>query len=371
MRILLTGGGTGGHLYPGLAVADECLKRIPCEICFVGTRHGLEARVVPEKGYGFRTVWIGGFQRGKVLRNLLFPVKVVVSLIQAFLVVGRFRPDVVMGTGGYVSWPVLVAAILLRKKTMIQEQNLAPGVVTRFLAPWVDSVHLSFEGSVKFFRKQSNLRVSGNPTRENLEKGSRQEGCRRFDLRHDRTTLFVLGGSQGARGLNRAVLTLLDGLKRRRDVQVLWSAGPAWVAEIRDGIKEYEDRVRVFPYIDAMDMAYGVSDLLICRSGATTVAEVTRLGLSAVFVPFPWAAGGHQEENARMLQQAGAAEMVLESEIAGGRLEEVVFSLLDDVDRRKAMGRRAKEFGRPDAAGVIVNDMLSLCKTSVSGGPIP
>lgn len=360
MRVVLTGGGTGGHLYPGLAIADEIKKRTDCQILFVGTRDGIEAGVVPEKGYQFRTVWIGGFHRGRIGENILFPVRVIVSLVQALIMVSRFRPDVVLGTGGYVSWPVMMAGVLLRKRTVIQEQNLIPGVVTRVLSPFVNSVHLSFEGSKRFFWRLSNLRVSGNPTREDLERGSRGEGYRRFGLQPNRKTIFVFGGSQGARSINQTVLKFVDRLVKKKKVQVLWATGTNWIEEIQRETRRYGDRVQVVPYVRDMGSAYKVSDLLICRSGATTVAEVTRLGLPAVFIPFPGAAGGHQEENARVLYQAGVAEMVLEDQIREGKLEDVVFSLLDDPDRREKMGKRAMDFGKSDAASVIADDIIRL-----------
>ncbi len=358
MRVLLTGGGTGGHLYPALAIAEELKKRIACHILFVGTRTGLESRVVPDKGYGYKMIWISGLRRGKIWVNCFFPFKMMVSLFQALVIVIRFRPNVVLGTGGYVSWPVLTGSILLRKKTMIQEQNQQPGLVTRICAPFVDSVHLSFEESKCFFKKQSHLHVSGNPTLWNITLDRRDLGYQQFGLRSDRMTVFIFGGSQGARGINQAVLSVLDRLMERSDLQLLWATGPRWFEEIKNRIGSLENRVRVVSYIEDMGLAYSVSDLLVCRAGATTIAEVTRLGLPVIFIPFPGAAAGHQEKNAGVLWEAGAAEMVLESQIGDGKLGEVLFSLLDSPARRFEMARRAKKYGRPDAASAIVNDLI-------------
>ena len=364
MRLLFTGGGTGGHLYPGLAIAEEFGNRISCQILYVGTKRGLEASVIPEKGYRFQTVWVSGFQRGEILKNVLFPVKVAVSLIQALFIVGCFHPDVILGTGGYVSWPVLMAGVLMRKKIVIQEQNWMPGIVTRILAPFADSVYLSFESSRKFLRKKSNLRVSGNPTREGLDGFSRDQSCCHFQLDGDKTTLFVFGGSQGARAINQAVLKILERLMERKNIQILWATGPRWIEEIKNKTKIYGTKIRAFPYIRDMGMAYRASDVIVCRAGATTVAEVTRLGLAVIFIPLPGAAEGHQKENARILNQANAAEVVLEEEIDRDRLAEVVFFLLDDPDRRRRMGERAKMFGKPDAARIIVEDILMQWKVS-------
>ncbi|MFH1943033.1 MAG: undecaprenyldiphospho-muramoylpentapeptide beta-N-acetylglucosaminyltransferase [bacterium] len=362
MRLMLTGGGTGGHLYPGLAIAEEMERRVTCQIIFVGTKHGVEAKVVPDKGYRFRKVWISGFHRRRMWRNALFPLKVAVSFVQALFIVLSFQPDVIVGTGGYVSWPVLAAGLLTRKKIVLQEQNYKPGVVTRLMAPYAKSVHLSFENSKTFFWRISNLRVSGNPTRKELDVPCRDGDYAYFGLDAGKTTLFVLGGSQGARAVNEAVIKLMGGLMKREDVQILWAAGPRWSERVKKETEVYGNRVHVFPYIEEMGMAYCVSDIVICRAGATTVAELTRIGLPAVFIPLPGAAGGHQAENARVLKEAGAAEIVLEQEMDGGKLLEAVSRLLDDSEIRGAMGRIAKEFGRFDAARLIVDDILLMLK---------
>ncbi len=358
MKMVLTGGGTGGHLYPGLAVAQEVKDRLPCQILFIGTNRGLEAQVVPQKGYAFRTVWIRGLQRGRFLKNIVFPVRMLVSLIQALFIVGRFHPDVIVGTGGYVSWPVLSAGLLLGKRTVIQEQNRAPGLVTRVLAPFVDSVHVSFEDSKRFFKKTSNVHVSGNPTRNDLEGWSKEQGYSHWHLESKRTTLFIFGGSQGALSINRAMLDLLQDLMNHTDVQLLWATGPRWFDELQRKTETYRNRVRVHPYIQEMGMAYAVCDLVVCRAGATTVAEITRLGIPAVFIPFPGAAGGHQTENAQVLVRAGAAGMVLEEEIPSGKLRDVVLDLLKKHSSRRALAKRAKEFGRPEAVKIIADDII-------------
>jgi UDP-N-acetylglucosamine--N-acetylmuramyl-(pentapeptide) pyrophosphoryl-undecaprenol N-acetylglucosamine transferase len=359
LNIIITGGGTGGHLYPGLAIADEILKRTSCQILFIGTRNGLEAQVVPKKGYPFKTVWISGIHRGRIVGNILFPIKMIFSLIQALMILGQFPPDVIIGTGGYVSWPVIVAGILLRKLTVIQEQNEHPGLVNRILSHYVDSVHLSFESSTRFFRKKSNLLISGNPTRESLDEGSREAAVINYQLNPKQLTLFIFGGSQGARAVNNAVINLLPGLMNNKNIQLIWATGPRWFDDIYKKTNEWHDKIRIFPYIHDIEMAYWASDLLICRSGATTIAEITRMGLPAILIPFPGSAGGHQEANARVLYTAGAAEMVLENEIERGKFEKVIFSLLSDHKKRIAMGKRANQFGKPEAVKEIVNDIFS------------
>jgi UDP-N-acetylglucosamine--N-acetylmuramyl-(pentapeptide) pyrophosphoryl-undecaprenol N-acetylglucosamine transferase len=358
LRIILTGGGTGGHLYPALSILEELEKRVCCRVLFVGTRRGLEARTVPGRGVPFRAVWISGLKRNRLWTNALFPLKMAVSFFQSLFIVGRFAPDVVVGTGGYVSWPVLTAAVFLKRKTVIQEQNEKPGLVTRVLSAGVDSVHLSYESSKRFFRKPSNLHVSGNPTRGLLEGVRREDGCRAFQLDPEKKTLFVFGGSQGARSLNTAVLEDLEPLLSEPQVQILWATGPNWIDGIRERVGPLAGRVRALPYIDDMGSAYAAADLVLCRSGAGTTAEIARLGRCALFVPFPGAAGGHQEANARVMADAGAAILLHESELGPGSLKNTVLPLLADAKRMEGMALQAKKFGRPLAAGAIAEDIL-------------
>lgn len=360
VRVILTGGGTGGHLYPGLAILDALEARVFCETRFVGTRRGLEAKVVRQQGYDFKTIWISGLRRGRIFSNLLFPLKVVISLLQSVWIVLWFRPNVVIGTGGYVSWPVLAAACLLNKKTLIQEQNETPGLVTKALAAFVNSLHLSFESSKRYFWRQSNLHVSGNPTRDNLEGITRTRACRKLKLDPRKKTLFVFGGSQGARNLNNAVLGMIDSLMADPRVQILWATGPKWFSEIEKKTGIHSDRVRLLPFIGEMGAAYSSADLVVCRSGATTVAEIARLGLCAVFVPFPGAAEGHQESNARVMVDAEAAMMVRESEFPGGAFERTVLSLLKSPAKMKEIRGKAKTFAKPEAARTIAEDVLKL-----------
>lgn len=358
MRVLITGGGTAGHLFPGLAIVEELSERVPCQFLFIGTKQGVESRIVPERGMFFRTVWISGLHRKRFLKNILFPLKMFVSFVQALMLMHRFKPNIVLGTGGYVSWPVLMAGIVLHKTTVIQEQNRTPGLVTRTLAPWVDSIHVSFTESKSYFRNPEKVHVSGNPTRKDIDITTKKDGYRYFDLSPQKKTVFIFGGSQGSLMINQAVLKWIDTLLSNKDIQVLWAVGPRWFDSIRSAVTDCENRVRLFPFITDMGLAYGISDLVICRAGATTIAEVTYLGMPAVFIPLSTAAGGHQEKNARLLCDAGAAEMVLENELNTDRLTKTVSSLIRNSKKRKALGQKAKEFAQPNAAKNIVDDIL-------------
>ncbi len=228
LHAIFSGGGTGGHLFPALAIADEVKRLEPAaEVLFVGTSDKIEARVVPQKGYAFRSIWISGFRRGFYASNILFPVKAVAGLMQAISIIKRFKPDVVVGTGGYVSGPVLRAAVMLKVPTLIQEQNSYPGITTRLLARKVDEVHLTFERSKKYIDRTENVFVTGNPTRSDLDDVNIDDACRYFGFGpSDRNkTILVVGGSLGARSLNLAIEKHLETLMQH-GLRIIWQTGP-------------------------------------------------------------------------------------------------------------------------------------------------
>lgn len=356
IAVLFTGGATGGHLYPAIAIAEEISKSINSRIGFAGSRKGIEARVIPEKGYIFYQVWISGIQRKKIIMNLLLPFKIVVSLIQAIIIIVRFKPHIIIGTGGYVSWPVLAAGILLRKKIVIQEQNQYPGLVTRLIAPFADAVHLSYKNSVRYFKKKKNLHISGNPTRADLEKANSEKSYLFYQLKPDKTTLLILGGSQGSLFINKTIIKYLSELLQNDDLQILWATGENWYEWIKKETGEF-NQIKILPYIKDIGSAYAVCDLIICRAGATTIAEISRLGIPTVFIPLSTSAAGHQTGNAQMLAEVGAAEMILENEV-NDRFIKVIDNLLKDKKKREKMGEKAKIFSKPGAAERIVSDIF-------------
>jgi UDP-N-acetylglucosamine--N-acetylmuramyl-(pentapeptide) pyrophosphoryl-undecaprenol N-acetylglucosamine transferase len=358
LRVLVTGGGTGGHLYPALSIMETLEKKRKCDFLFIGTQKGIESKVIPMKRYPFQTIWISGLYRRKLIENLLFPVKLFVALIHSIFIVHRFYPDMVLGTGGYVSWPVLTAALILKKRTIIQEQNMYPGLVTKLLAPHVDGVYLSYESSVLFLKRKSNLHVVGNPIRKNLVRGTPKEGYRHFGLKPNWMTIFIFGGSQGARGINLAILSILDKLMTKANLQLLWATGSRWIVEVQQKTRTWEKRIKVMPFIHGIHLAYAISDLVICRSGATTIAEIAQLGLPALLIPYPAAARNHQEKNARMLCEKGAAEMVLESELDSKKLDHLIITLLENHQKRDTMRKNIKKFANPEAAEVIVKAII-------------
>lgn len=361
LRVLFAGGGTGGHLFPAIAIADELAGMEPAsEITFVGTKNKIESRIVPQSGYRFRTIWISGFGRGLSVKNLLFPFKLIVSMVQTYFILKETRPHVVVGTGGYVSGPVLRCAVFLGIPTLIQEQNSLPGVTTRLLAPKVNEVHLTFEQSKKHFTGSANLFVTGNPTRGSLEDVDRNLALEYFGFKpgDPRRTLLVIGGSLGARSINRAVAEILPGLISG-GLRVIWQTGTQ--ADPPEGVPVGslpEGSVCIKPFIERMDFAYSASDVVVSRAGATTIAELTRLGKPAILIPYPMAAGDHQRENARSLADGGAAILLDDSRLSPGLREEL--NRILDVEFGSAMSRKSKEFGRPEAAKKIASRIINL-----------
>lgn len=359
---MFAGGGTGGHLFPAIALADELRVREPgSAILFIGTRRKIEARVVPMRGYDFQTIWISGFRRGFHAGNLLFPAKLTVATMQALIAIRSFRPDVVVGTGGYVSGPVVFAATLTGVPTLIHEQNSFPGATTRFLGKRVDEVHLSFESSRVYFSRSDNLFVTGNPTRSALESADRNGALAHFGFNGDgRKTLLCFGGSLGARTINDAVEGML-GRMVERGVRVIWQSGAERYGRAKALAESMPaGTVWVERFIDRIELAYAASDLVVCRAGATTIAELTRLGKPAVLLPYPYAAAQHQVVNAKTLGNAGAAAVVEDREVAQ-KLESTIASLLDDDAARRRMGELCRTFGRPGAGAEIAEHIVRLC----------
>lgn len=355
--IVFAGGGTGGHLYPAIAVAEEVRRLRPAaSITFIGTRDRIEAREVPRHGFGFETIWISGFRRSLAPRNLLFPLKVVTALAQAAAHLRRLRADAVLGTGGYVSGPVLAAAAAMGIPTLLHESNSEPGVTTRLLASRVNEVHVTFEQTLERLRGVRGVRVTGNPTRSSLGSVGREEAARAFGLRPDRPTLLVTGGSLGASSINRAMAGRLPSLAGR-GVQVIWQTGTADERAMRLAAEGVAGVV-VSAFIERMELAYAAADLVLCRAGATTLAELTAVGMPAVLVPYPHAAADHQTFNARAMEAAGAAAVVRDADL-DAVLGPVLDDLLGDTGARREMAEHSRALGKPDAASVLARAVLA------------
>ncbi|MBX2990753.1 MAG: undecaprenyldiphospho-muramoylpentapeptide beta-N-acetylglucosaminyltransferase [Bacteroidetes bacterium] len=372
VRVCFAGGGTGGHLFPAIAIADEIRRRVPdAEITFVGTRRKIEARVVPQRGYNFVPIWISGFRRSLKPGNLLFPAKVAVSVMQSFFLMKKMKPDIVVGTGGYVCGPPVYVATLLGIPTLIQEQNSYPGVTTRRLAHRVDEVHLSFESSKRYLRRQDNVKISGNPTRAALGTISRKAGAEKFGIDPAVTTLLVFGGSLGATSLNNEVARVLPELLRL-GIQLIWQTGEGdfeRIAPVAESLtQDAKKRVRVLKFIENMEYAYAAADVAACRAGASTLAELTVVGLASVLVPYPFAAANHQEENARAMVDAGAAVMIRDKELKDHFLTTVA-GMVTDTAKRKIVSEKAKALGKKEAASTLADAVMRLAKAQHGSTP--
>jgi UDP-N-acetylglucosamine--N-acetylmuramyl-(pentapeptide) pyrophosphoryl-undecaprenol N-acetylglucosamine transferase len=360
MKVLIVGGGTAGHVFPALALARRLREDHGADVRFAGTATGQEARLIPDAGFAFSPVEARPLVRRLSLRTVTAPAAALRS-------VARCRPlvedaDVVVGMGGYVSVPVALAAIRARRPLVLHEQNAVPGLANRTLARPARAVALSFAEAGRMLPRRVRTVVTGNPVREEIlavrtdREALAKEAREEMELEEGRTTVLVFGGSQGALHVNRATLDALHHLHDRWDLQVLLLTGPTHVDAVRRGLPP--DRgplTRALPFVERMDLAYAVADLVVSRAGATTCAEVTVCGLPALLVPYPYATGRHQEANARALQRAGAATIVMDDALSGPLLAARLADLLDHRDRLARMAERSTAWGSPGAATALAH----------------
>jgi len=357
-HILMVGGGTGGHVYPAIAIADAVRALRPdAQIVFAGTQDRLEARAVPEAGYALHPITAQGLQRGAAASNLLLPIRVVQGLMQSWRLVGAIEPDVAVGTGGYVAAPVLLAAWLRGRPLLVQEQNAYAGLTNRVLSRLALRVHLAFPEATDWVPTEHAV-VSGNPTRQSLRDVDPAAARAALDLPEDGRVVLVMGGSLGSAAINGAIQHTLDFLLAADDVYVMWQTGARYYDDLMEDVCEHP-RLRVVEYIDQMGHAYAAADLVVCRAGALTCSELTVTGTPAVLVPSPNVTADHQTKNARSLERAGAAVRLDEADL-DAQLGTVLLDLLDDPDRRAQMADAARERARPDAAETIARDVLAL-----------
>jgi UDP-N-acetylglucosamine--N-acetylmuramyl-(pentapeptide) pyrophosphoryl-undecaprenol N-acetylglucosamine transferase len=353
MRVLIAAGGTGGHIYPGIAVANEILRREPkSQVRFVGTARGLENKLVPQAGFELSIIDSAGLKNvGPVARArgvLVLPK----SFLAARTLLKAFRPDVVIGAGGYVSGPVVLTATLQRLPTLVMESNALPGWTNRVLARFVDRAAVSFEAALPYFRGKAV--VTGNPVRrEFFEIPARERESGKFSL-------LVFGGSQGAHAINEAMIAALPALESLKDVlRITHQTGEADFASVSSGYIDagWSERTSVTKYIDNMVAAFADADLVVSRAGATTTAELIAARKASVMVPFPFAADDHQRRNAEALERAGAGKMILQQDLSGERLAQEIATLIREPERVNAMEQAARKLARGDAAAAVV-DMI-------------
>lgn len=359
MKVLIAGGGTGGHIYPGIAVAEE-LKRIAPEtqVLFVGGDRGLEGRVVPDAGFELATIAARGLPRrawwrvpGALLANSG-------AFLKAMAILRQYKPDVVLGTGGYVSAPVVVAAWLARTPVLLQEQNAVPGLTNRLLARIANEVHVAFTEARSWFPRKDHLKLSGNPVRRMILSGDRRQALARFGLSEQLPTVFVFGGSRGARRINEATLEAMARLKGGLDAQFILQTGKEDFAWAKERAEREQLPVTVVPYLTHIHEAYAAADLVVCRAGAMTLAEIAACGVPAILVPYPFAAYNHQVTNAQNLSERGGAVIILDTDLTGERLGTEIQRLVKDRPTLIKMSSNARRFARPDAAERIARSLL-------------
>ena len=368
MKIIVSGGGTGGHIYPAVTLIRTIQQKVKdLEVLYVGTRAGLEADIIPKEGFPFATVDIRGFERHLTLVNFKRAGKAMCGVVKAARIVKKFRPDAVIGTGGYVCGPILMAASLLHVPTLIQEQNVIPGITNKILAKFVTKIAAgSREAAVHF--PADKVTFTGNPIRSEVLSARREAGYEAFGFDPGKRTVLVSGGSRGARSINRAMVGVLKYYAGNPEVQILHVTGKTEYEDIRQRIAaagidlSAAKNLLVKPYLYNMPQAMAMADLAVFRAGATGIAELTARGIPAILVPYPYAAENHQEFNARELENAGAARMILNRELSAERLLSVMAELLSEPEKLAAMSAASRELGRPQAADTIAEMILAMAQ---------
>lgn len=359
-KAIISGGGTGGHIFPAIAIANELKEQFPgIEILFVGAEGRMEMEKVPQAGYRIKALPIAGFQRKNMMANLSLPFKIVKSLLLARTIIKEFKPDVVIGVGGYASGPTLKMANMLGVPTFIQEQNSYPGKTNKMLAKKAHRIFTAYDGLERFFPKDK-IVLAGNPVRQNMVEieGKREQAFTHFDLNPEKKTVLVVGGSLGAKTLNECMDANIEELSKR-GIQVIWQCGKFYADSLfHKWEHKLPEGVWLNPFIFDMDYAYAAADLIVSRAGAISVSELCLVGKPAVFIPSPHVAEDHQTKNAMALVEKNACLMVKDSE-AQNRILEVITTTLNDLELCQKLSGNIKKLGLPNASKTIVEHIAS------------
>ena len=353
-KILISGGGTGGHIFPALAIANELERRDKTtEFLFVGASDRMEMEKVPAAGYKIKGLWISGFQRSLALKNLLFPLKLKLSIFKSVFIVLRFKPDVVIGTGGFASGPILWVASLLKIPTLIQEQNSYPGITNKILASRVTKICVAYGGLDRFFPKNK-IQITGNPIRSEIEFGTptKEESLAAYGF-INKTTVLVIGGSLGAKRINETILENATWFKAN-NVQLIWQTGNLYYDRCKVAHPKLGGNGQIRPFISNMSQAFSAADIVISRAGAIAISELCSLGKTCILVPSPNVAEDHQKKNALTLVAKNAAILVEEKNINTALFEELEL-LIHDKEKQKQLAENCKKMHQPRAAEKIVD----------------
>jgi UDP-N-acetylglucosamine--N-acetylmuramyl-(pentapeptide) pyrophosphoryl-undecaprenol N-acetylglucosamine transferase len=360
LKFILSGGGTGGHIYPAIAIANELKLRFPdSEFLFVGAKDKMEMQKVPQAGYEIKGLWIAGLQRKLTLQNALFPFKLISSLWKSRTIIKNFKPDVVIGTGGFASGPLLQMTNSLNIPTVIQEQNSYPGITNKLLSKKANAICVAYENLERFFPAEK-IVFTGNPVRQDLLniETKRQEGINYFKLDANKKTLLILGGSLGARRVNQLIAKELDFLLAS-GVQVFWQCGKLYFEEYKHFNEK--DNVQVVAFIDRMDLIYAAADFVISRSGASSVSELCLVGKPTIFIPSPNVAEDHQTKNAKAIVDKKGAILLKETEL-DEKFETVFTDLISNENLQHELSQNIKKLAKPNATKDIVEEIIKLIK---------
>ena len=369
MKIIVSGGGTGGHIYPALTIVRTIQAQHPeAEFLYVGTSKGLEADIIPKEHLPFDTVDLQGFERHLTLDNVRRAGRAMAGVMKAMRIVKKFHPDAAVGTGGYVCGPILLAASLLHVPTLIQEQNVVPGITNKILSKFVTKVAVGTPEAVSHFPAEKVV-YTGNPIRREVLSATREEGMKAFGFDPAKRTVLVSGGSRGARAINRAMVPVLAEAAKHPEVQYLLVTGKGEYDDIMARLRaagvdlQQAPHIRVEPYLYNMPQAQAMADLAVFRAGATGLAELTARGIPSVLIPYPYAAENHQEHNAKALEEAGAARMIRNRELTPERLSSVLTELLSEPEKLQQMAAASRQMGRPQAARTIADMVIGLAES--------
>ena len=353
-RYMISGGGTGGHIYPAIAIAEELKERYPdAEFLFVGAKGKMEMTKVPEAGFQIKGLWISGIQRKLTLTNLIFPLKLMSSMLKARHLIKKFNPNAVIGTGGYASGPLLKMASILKYPTLIQEQNAYAGVTNKWLAKDADSICVAYEDMDKFFPEKK-IVLTGNPVRKDLLeiRSKREYGLEYFQLDPGKKTVLIIGGSLGSQRINELIAEKLT-LFEDEDIQILWQCGKLYYDRYASLQK---NSVKVLKFIDKMALAYSVADVIISRAGAGAVSELSIVGKPVIFIPSPNVAEDHQTKNAKSIENKNAAIMLRESNL-DQKFESTFKNLINDINLQEKLSKNILALAKPQSTKDIVNQV--------------
>ena len=380
MRVVIAAAGTGGHINPGIAIANKIMEKEPdSKIIFIGTGRGLEKDLVPRAGYELKNIEAYGINRKINLDNIKRLYKTIKAVGQARNILKKFKPDVVIGTGGYICVSVCMAASQLKIPIILHESNAFPGVAVKVMAKKADEILLGFEEAKERIPNARKIAVTGTPTKVNSKRLSAEQKCevkQQMKLKKDLPVVLFFGGSQGAQSINNAILGIIEN-KLNQEYQIVWAAGPGNYDEIKEKLRvknidiDNIENTKILPYIYNMQDVMDMSDLVVCRSGAMTITEIATIGKPAIFIPYPFATENHQEYNAKVLEKVGAAKIILDKELNFTKLNNTINNIVKDTETLKTMGESAKRVARADVEENIYKEICQIVSKHETRNNLP